>query len=158
MLWILTVTCFQFMGDYWLRHVRPDLTLAFATAIDAGIASLLQMCTGTDITAWSAIAQERCRLPIRMKGCGLRRAPDRRHAQYIGAAVQSVPYLVDRTDEAGCVTPGRLNLPAIVTLFGEGAFNHPCPAPWQGVLNNSRPAASITIGLRSAWSQLTTNF
>ena len=26
MLWILTVTCLQFMGDYWIRHVRPDLT------------------------------------------------------------------------------------------------------------------------------------
>ena len=65
-----------------------------------------------------------------------------------GAAVQSVPHLVDRTDEAGCVTPGRLNLPAIVTLFGEGAFTYPCPAPWRGVLNNSRPATSIAIGLR----------
>jgi len=26
MLWILTVVCFQFMGDYWLRHIKPDYT------------------------------------------------------------------------------------------------------------------------------------
>ena len=24
--WILTVVCFQFMGDYWLRHIKPDYT------------------------------------------------------------------------------------------------------------------------------------
>ena len=115
-------------------------------AIDSGVATLFQTCTGTDITAWSLVVQERVRLPMRMKGCGLRGAADRRYAQYIGAAVQSVPHLVDRTDEAGCVTSGRLNLPSIATLFGEGAFNHPCPAPWQGVLDNSRPTASIAIG------------
>ena len=88
------------------------------------------------------------------KGCGLRGTADRRRAQYIGAVVQSIPHLVDRKDETGCVTPGRLNLPAIITLFGGNAFDHPCTAPWQGVLDNSRPAANIASGLRSAWSQL----
>ena len=39
-LWILTVACFQFIGDCWRRHVRPDLTLDFARAIDSGIATL----------------------------------------------------------------------------------------------------------------------
>ena len=51
MLWVLTVVCFQFMGDYWLRHVRPDLTLAFVEAIDAGVATLFQTCTGIAISA-----------------------------------------------------------------------------------------------------------
>ena len=64
----------------------------------------------------------------------------------------SRPPLMDRKDNTGCTIPGRLNLPAIVTLLGEGAFNHPCPAPWQGVLDNSRPAANIASGLRFAWS------
>ena len=26
MFWILIVVCFQFIGDYWLRYVRPDYT------------------------------------------------------------------------------------------------------------------------------------
>ena len=30
MLWVLMVFCLQFMGDYWLRHIQPDLTLDFA--------------------------------------------------------------------------------------------------------------------------------
>ncbi len=25
MLWILTLTCLQFTGDYWIRHVHPDI-------------------------------------------------------------------------------------------------------------------------------------
>ena len=87
MLWVLTVVCFQFMGDYWLRHVRPDLTLDFAEAIDAGVVTLFQICTGMAISTWSSIARERARLPMRMKGCGLRGAVDRQHGQYIGAAV-----------------------------------------------------------------------
>ena len=35
MLWILIHVCLQFTGDYWLRHLRPDYTEEFATAIDA---------------------------------------------------------------------------------------------------------------------------
>ena len=35
--------CLQFTGDYWLRHLRPDYTEEFATAIDAGIRKLLSM-------------------------------------------------------------------------------------------------------------------
>jgi len=38
MLWILLTTCLQFMGDYWLRHVRPDYTEEFAAGIDEATA------------------------------------------------------------------------------------------------------------------------
>ena len=146
------------MGDYWLKNVRPDLTLDFARATDSGFATLFQTCTDMNVSAWSSIAQERVRLPMRMKECGLRGAADRQYAQYIRDVLQSTSPLMDRKDESGCVTRGRLNLAAIATLFGDNAFDYPCPAPWQGVLGNSRPAANIASGLRFAWSQLQTNF
>ena len=92
------------------------------------------------VSAWSSFARERIRLPMRLKGCGLPGAADRRHAQYIGVAVQSTPPLMDRKDKTGCTIPGRLNLPAIVTLFGNDAFDHPYPAPGS--------AASTTAALR----------
>ena len=44
MVWILTVVCFQFMGDYWLRNVRLDITLDFTKAIDVGVATIFQTC------------------------------------------------------------------------------------------------------------------
>ena len=86
MLRTLTVTCIQFMGNYCIRHVRPDLTGRFAAAIDTGVQRNFQQCVGADTTAWSDIAQERVRLPISLKGCGLREAEDRRYGQYLGAA------------------------------------------------------------------------
>ena len=46
MLWILTVVCLQFMGDYWLRHVRPDFTEKFAQQIEDGIHQLLETTIG----------------------------------------------------------------------------------------------------------------
>ena len=46
MLWLLTVSCLQFMGDYWIRHVRPDLTERFAKGIDEGIETIFQQCVG----------------------------------------------------------------------------------------------------------------
>ena len=57
----------------------------------------------------------------------------------------SRPPLMDRKDNTGCTIPGRLNLPAIVTLIGNDAFDQPY---WQGVLNNSRPLANIASGIR----------
>ena len=66
MLWILTLVYFQSMGDYWLCHVRPDLTGRFAEAegIDLGIADLFHATVGMDTVAWLMAAWERLCLPI----------------------------------------------------------------------------------------------
>ena len=58
MIWVLLLVCFQNMGDYWLRHIRPDYTKQFAKGIDAGVRSLFQTCVGCDITRWSDFAKE----------------------------------------------------------------------------------------------------
>ena len=76
MLCILTVACFQFMGDYWLGHVRPDFTEEFASEIDKGVMSLFETCIGSKTESWTAFARERMHLPIQNKGCGLREAVD----------------------------------------------------------------------------------
>ena len=79
MIWILIVVCLQFMGDYWLRHIRPDQTEEFAREIDEGLNTLFQMNVGIDTETWSEFARERTHLPIKLKGCDLREAEDRRH-------------------------------------------------------------------------------
>ena len=158
MLWILTLVCFQFMGDYWLRHVRPDYTEAFAQGIDEGILSLVQTCVGVDIASLTEIGRERMRLPIRFKGCGLRQATDRRYAQYLGAFAQSTMHLIDRTDQNNCTIEGRLKLPSIVAMLGEGSFNHPFTAPWSCLLSTNESSNSYADGLKHAWSHLQHNF
>ncbi len=70
MMWILTLACLQFMGDYWIRYVHPDYTLEFAELIDAGVQQLFQMCVGADIGSWLEHAQECIHLPIHLQ-CGL---------------------------------------------------------------------------------------
>ena len=70
----------QFMGDYWLRHIRPDYTEQFANELDEGIKKIFQSCVGINTDTWTDIAKEQMRLPIRCKGLGLRQAVDRRHA------------------------------------------------------------------------------
>ena len=72
MLWILTLVCFQSMGNYWMRHVQPDLTADFAAGIDGSVAELLKTTLGMDVSAWAPTARQRLRLPIRDRGCGLR--------------------------------------------------------------------------------------
>ena len=159
MLWILIHVCLQFTGDYWLRHLRPDYTEEFATEIDAGIRKLLQACIGVNIDSWSDIAKERMRLPIRYKGLGLRESVDRRHAQYIGALAQSLPDLINRTD-GNNVIPGRLNIPSLVAMLGEGSFNSTSTTPWEHLLNTDVVGSNNNIahGLRHAWTHLKNKF
>ena len=72
MLWNLTLQCLQFMGDYWLRHLRPDLTESFALALDNGVNSLVESTIGFSLGNLTPFAKERLRLPVQLKGMGLR--------------------------------------------------------------------------------------
>ena len=49
MLSIWTIICFHFMGDQWLRHVRPNCTEQFSKEIDDSIISLFQTCVEINI-------------------------------------------------------------------------------------------------------------
>jgi len=91
LLWILMLVCFQLMGSYWMRHVRPNLTKEFAEGIGYGIFDLLRMTTGMNTNDWTVTGKMRLRLPIRDRGCGLREAADWKHAQFVGGMAQSTP-------------------------------------------------------------------
>lgn len=145
------------MGDYWIRHLPPQQTDTFAEGIDKGIMSVLKTCVGVDPSSWNDIALERLRLPIRYKGCGLRQLIDRRHAQYIGAAIASLPQLIDKTDEHGNVSRGRFNLPSIVQMLGADSFSPENEEPWKHLFE-TKPDSSIARGIDTAWSHLTHNF
>ena len=158
MLWILSLACLQFMGDYWLRHCNPSLTSEFAQEIDAGVDDLFELCSGMDTSTWTATAKERFRLPIRFKGCGLRQSDDRRHAQFVGGMLQSSLPLIDRKDAQGNVLPGRFHIPSLVHHFGEDSFSHPLDSPWETLLSHNNNPNSLSGGLRYAWNHLTSNF
>ena len=66
--------------------------------------------------------------------------------------------LVDTTDKGNCAIEGRLNVSAIINLFGEGSFDHPFMEPCENLLTASTPSINLANGLRYAWSHLTTTF
>ena len=99
-MWLLLVVCLQNLGDYWTRHVRPDWTEEFASEIDDEVDELLKTCVGVDAKTWSFFAKERLRLPMSLRGCGLRQAA--------GAIAQSIPQLLNRKDVNGNKIEGRL--------------------------------------------------
>ena len=85
MLWILMLVCFQIMEGYWLRHIRPDFTEDFAKGINKGILDIFKTIIGINTANWSDHTTERIKLPVIMKGYGLREAEDRQYGQFIGA-------------------------------------------------------------------------
>jgi len=93
-----------------------------------------------------------------MKGCRLREATDRHHAQYIGAMVQSMLPLLDRCNSNGARLKGRLHITPVVNLLGEGSFDHPSQQPCAHLISNSRSGVNIASSLQHAWSHLTSNF
>ena len=116
MLWNLTLQCLRFMGDYWLMHMRPDITESFVLALDNGVNSLVESTIGFSLGNLTPFANERLRLPVRLKGMGLRQAADHRYAQFVGGMSQGVMHLLDRVDSEGNTVFGRYNTPAITTF------------------------------------------
>ena len=158
MLLILTLACLQFQGDYWLRNIDPRLTEEFAASIDEDIYRVVEKAFGIRINSFSDITRKRMRLPIRNKGCGLREAVDRRHAQYIGAVAQCEPHLIDRLDKEGNTVPVRLNIDGIINYIGEGSFNCPVNSPWEHMLERDKQPRSFASAIRDTWTHLTTTF
>ncbi len=144
MLWILTLVCMQFMGDYWSWHIRPDYTADFAQGLDEGIHKIFQLCIGIDINLWIDFAKERMQLPIRFKGLGLRESCGRCHAQHIRALTQSIPYLIDQTD-GNNIIQWRLNIQSIGNHLGEDSFNSTSQPPWENLLNAEVPEPTATL-------------
>ena len=89
----------------------------FVKGMDKGIIELFKTTIRIDTADWSVHATERIRLPLRMKDCGLREAEDRWYGQFIGAMLQSILPLMDRTSSNNCYIPGSLNIGGALVTF-----------------------------------------
>ncbi len=68
------------------------------------------------------MAEERLRLPARMKGGGVKRATDKRFQAFLGALLDVLPRLIDRKDENGELTVGVYSR-QMTPIIGEGAYD-----------------------------------
>ena len=83
-LWQLTLRCLQHMGNYWCRHVPTFYTKEFAKVVDDAVIESIRQALDIEVDKLNPMVKERVRLPIRMKGMGVRSLEDRRYAEYIG--------------------------------------------------------------------------
>ena len=116
------------------------------------------LCTGMKMESWSTHAQEQMRLPMSMRGCGLRQATDRRHAQFVGAMAQSITQLFNRKDSNGNKIGGSLSMPKLTELFGEDSLDSPIHDPWEILIGSTRENHCLSNGLQHAWSHLQNSF
>ncbi|EJK48312.1 hypothetical protein THAOC_32903, partial [Thalassiosira oceanica] len=109
--------CLQFRGDYWLRHLPPQLTATFAKELDESTWGFLEHALGDELSNWTNLGIRRLQLPVRRNGGGFRSCNSRKDAQYAGCLAQSAPQLLDRKDDRGNVIPGRMHTPSLVNHF-----------------------------------------
>ena len=82
----------------------------------------MEAATGIDFDQ-EEMAEERLRLPTRMKGGGIKKQIDMRRPAFLGAILDILPRFVDITEENGEVQKGYYNK-QLQNEIGEGAYNH----------------------------------
>ena len=91
-LWQLNLRCLQFKGSYWCRHFPGRLfTKVFGKRIDAEIDTITPIATCVDMNrpaSLSRFTEERIRLPLNLKGLGIRDLVTRGPSEYISGVVQ----------------------------------------------------------------------
>lgn len=97
-MWLLTILCMRFKGDYLIRHVRPYLLGKFTRTVNSGVHDLGTLSLWIQIERCTEIFRERLCLRMGYHGCGLRQDKDHRHVQFLGALLQVVPLLLDRKE------------------------------------------------------------
>ena len=109
--WTLTLRCIQHLGNYWARHLPPDITADFCSRVDVAVQSMVLTSTQLDTTVLKDFTRERMRLSIKCKSMGLRSLYDRRHSEYVGGMMQGIP--LSSIDNLNLVssTQGDLILP-----------------------------------------------
>ena len=115
--------CLQFRGDYWLRHLPPQVTEDFADALDASTWGFLEHALGDSLLDWTPLGRQRLQFPVRCNGAGLRTCNRRTAVQYAGHLAHGAQQLLDRKDDRGHVIPGRMHIPSLVDHFGENSFH-----------------------------------
>ena len=56
--------CLQFWGDYWLRNLPPQVTEAFAEALNASTWGFLEHAIGDKLSDWTDLGLRRLEFPV----------------------------------------------------------------------------------------------
>ena len=103
----------------------------------------------------TAFTKARIRLPMTLKGMGIRDLVTRSSSEYIGGVVQGISSLLDRRDKDGLLIRGRATSDKVINWLGRTSFDSDTLDPWSTLLQqNSEIARGITL----AWSEIHSDY
>ena len=140
------------MPDYWIRHKSPAVTDEFCRIVDKGLDDLVEKCLKFNFESFTDFTKERIRLPIKLKGLGLRNSTERRYSHYMGAIMSSIITIVGRKCSDGLKLKGKVNEDLLKDWLGENPFDG-TKAPWE-ILYTKGDESAIGKGVRMSWKHL----
>ena len=118
-LWAMLQYSLQHKVTYWLRTCTPEETEEMASLVDTAILDAVHAATGIRFDA-EKVAKDRLRLPLRMKGGGVRSMVDLRNPVFMGAILDVLQRCIDRTGPIGEKTRG-IYRSTLTSAIGDGA-------------------------------------
>ena len=120
--------------DWVVQMHPPEVTVPVAVRVDSAIRSAFCSAAGVDLldpgAAYSpcqlparSFAADRARLPIRLRGTGLRSVADVAPAAFLGGLNMTLPDMINRAGPGDSMVPGLFHTPAMVEVLGEGSFD-----------------------------------
>jgi len=89
-LWLLTLICLQFKGNYFVRHIPPQFTQSFCSRMDNEIKSLITKCFLINFEKLPTFTERRIHLPIKLGGIGVRQLERLRWTEFLGGVMEGV--------------------------------------------------------------------
>ena len=130
---------------------------AFSRQIDLEFDNITLLATGVDNRdpSLSTFTKERIRLPINLKGLGIRDLETRGASEYIGGMVQGISLLLDRQDKDGLLVCGRLKPDRVINWLGSSSFDSETIDPWAQIMEQN---SEIVNAITHAWTEISSAY
>ena len=112
----------QHRVTYWLRTCTPEETDEMGAHVDCCIMEAVHAATGVDLDS-EETTRERLRLPLTMKGGGIKRATDIKYPTFLETLLDVLPRCIDIRVDHGESHPGYYYSQQLTKTIGGGAFD-----------------------------------
>jgi len=154
-LWLLILTCLQFKGNYFLRHIPPQFTEMLCDQIDYEINNMIAKCFQIDFSTLSPFIQKRINLPIKLGSIGVRQLKKLRWNEYMGSIMEGIVPLLNKQSDDGFYD-GKLENNHIHHWIGASALNSQ-DGPWYKLLAHGEQN-DIGEGIRISFENIMSSF
>ena len=154
-LWLLTLICLRFKGNYFVRHIPPQFTGLFCNQIDVEVNKLVSKCSHIDFANLSNFVKTQIPLPIKLGGIGIQQLSTLPWNKYMGEIVEGVVPLLDKQTDNGFIK-GKLEADHIEHWVGHHALNGE-DGPWHKLLSHGT-RSPVGSGISQAFENIVNRF